>query len=234
MFPQSCQTLCDPTDCSPIGSPVHGIIQARIFKWVTITFSRGSSQSRDEAWVSCIAGRFFTLWDTKAYILGYKLLIGYKVCKYFLPSCRLPFNFVNGFLCCAEAFQFDVIPFIYFCFLLPVILVLYPHKMTAKTNVKELFLYVSPRGFMVSHLIFVFNPLWVDFCEWSKSSVLFFCIGCLILQTPFIYPFSIVYSWYLCHSLVGHISAGLLLGFLFHSTGLHVCFDASAILFWWL
>ena len=39
---QSCPTLCDPMDCSPPGSSVHGILQARILEWVAITFSRGS------------------------------------------------------------------------------------------------------------------------------------------------------------------------------------------------
>ena len=36
---QSCPTLCDPVDGSPPGSPVHGILQARILEWVAITFS---------------------------------------------------------------------------------------------------------------------------------------------------------------------------------------------------
>ena len=36
-----------PLDCSPPGSSVHGILQARILEWVAISFSRGSSQSRD-------------------------------------------------------------------------------------------------------------------------------------------------------------------------------------------
>ena len=40
---QSCPTLCDPMDCSPPGSSVHGILQARILEWVAIPFSRGSS-----------------------------------------------------------------------------------------------------------------------------------------------------------------------------------------------
>ena len=44
---QSCLTLCDPMDCSPPGSSVHGILQARILEWVAISFSRGSSQPRD-------------------------------------------------------------------------------------------------------------------------------------------------------------------------------------------
>ena len=39
---QSCPTLCDPMDCSPPGSSIHGILQARILEWVAISFSRGS------------------------------------------------------------------------------------------------------------------------------------------------------------------------------------------------
>ena len=40
---QLCPTLCGPMDCSPSGSSVHGILQARILEWVAISFSRGSS-----------------------------------------------------------------------------------------------------------------------------------------------------------------------------------------------
>ena len=47
-------TLCDPMDCSPPGSSVHGILQARILEWVAISFSRGSSWLRDQIRVSCI------------------------------------------------------------------------------------------------------------------------------------------------------------------------------------
>ena len=43
LISQSCLTLCDPTDCSPPGSSIHGILQARILEWVAIPFSRGSS-----------------------------------------------------------------------------------------------------------------------------------------------------------------------------------------------
>ena len=58
-------TLCDPMDGSLPGSSVHGIFQARILEWVSISFSRGYSQLRD--WIhiscsSCIAGGFFTHW----------------------------------------------------------------------------------------------------------------------------------------------------------------------------
>ena len=58
---QLCPTLCDPMDCSLPGSSVHGILQASILEWVTISFSRGSSRSRDQTQVSRIAGRFFTI-----------------------------------------------------------------------------------------------------------------------------------------------------------------------------
>ena len=44
---------------------VHGILQARILKWVVFPFSRGPSQPRDQTQVSCIAGRFFTGWATR-------------------------------------------------------------------------------------------------------------------------------------------------------------------------
>ena len=58
---QSCTTLCDPMDCSLPGSPIHGILQARILEWVAISFSRGSSQPRDQTQVSQIAGRLYPL-----------------------------------------------------------------------------------------------------------------------------------------------------------------------------
>jgi len=61
---QSCLTLCDPMDCSPPGSSVHGILQARILEWVAMPSSRGSSQPKDRTQVSRIVGGFFTIWAT--------------------------------------------------------------------------------------------------------------------------------------------------------------------------
>ena len=52
-------------DCSPLGSSIHEILQARILEWIAIPFSRGSSQLRDQTQVSFIAGRFFTIWATR-------------------------------------------------------------------------------------------------------------------------------------------------------------------------
>ena len=57
---QSCPTLCNPMDWSLPGSSVHGTLQARIMEWVAITFSRVSSQPRDQTQLSCIASRWFT------------------------------------------------------------------------------------------------------------------------------------------------------------------------------
>ena len=59
-YTQSCPILYDPMDYSPPGSSVHGILQAGIPEWVAIPFSRGSSQFKDQTWVSGIVGRFFT------------------------------------------------------------------------------------------------------------------------------------------------------------------------------
>jgi len=60
---QSCLTLCDPMDHSPPGSPVLGILQARILEWVAISFSRGLLDPgiEPESLVfPALAGRFFT------------------------------------------------------------------------------------------------------------------------------------------------------------------------------
>ena len=62
---QLCPILCDPIDCSTPGSPAPGISQARKLEWITIPFSRRSSQSRDWTQVSCTVGRFFTNWATR-------------------------------------------------------------------------------------------------------------------------------------------------------------------------
>ena len=51
--------------CSPLGSSVHGTLQARTLEWVAIPFSWGSSRPRDRTWVSCIAGGLFTIWATR-------------------------------------------------------------------------------------------------------------------------------------------------------------------------
>ena len=71
---QSRLSLCNPRDCSPLGSSVHGFLQARILEWVTMPSSRGYSQPRNQTQVSlmspALAGRFFTTsttWEAPIY-----------------------------------------------------------------------------------------------------------------------------------------------------------------------
>ena len=64
---QSFPTLCDPVDCCPPGSPVYGILLARILEWAAMPSSRGSSRLRDQTY------RFFTTsatWEAQKDSLG--------------------------------------------------------------------------------------------------------------------------------------------------------------------
>ena len=61
---QSGLTLCDPMNCTPPGSSIHGIFQARILEWTAI-ISRRSFWPRNRTQVSRTAGRLFTIWATK-------------------------------------------------------------------------------------------------------------------------------------------------------------------------
>ena len=88
LIAKSCLTLFDLMDHSPSGSSVHGISQARILKWVAISFSRGSSQPRDQIQVSCIAnsspseppGKSFPLETLTTQKLKDLLLLGWLNC----------------------------------------------------------------------------------------------------------------------------------------------------------
>ena len=64
-FAQSCLTLCNPVDCIPPGSSVHGNSQARMLNWVAISFSRGSSRDWTHiSWASWIGRQILYHWDT--------------------------------------------------------------------------------------------------------------------------------------------------------------------------
>ena len=81
----TCVTFCDPRDCSPWGSSLLGIFQARVLEWVAMLSSRGSSQSRGWTWsliFPALAGGFFTTsatWETlgKKYLWKIKCSINY-------------------------------------------------------------------------------------------------------------------------------------------------------------
>ena len=62
---QSCPALCSPVYCSLPGFSVHVLLQARILECVAISLSRVSSRPGDQTQVSCIAGKFFTIWSTR-------------------------------------------------------------------------------------------------------------------------------------------------------------------------
>ena len=67
-------------DCSLQSSSIHGIFQARVLEWVAISFSRGSSQPRDQTQVSHIVGRHFTVWATREALITYLAFQGMHVC----------------------------------------------------------------------------------------------------------------------------------------------------------
>ena len=62
---QSCLTLCNPVDCRPPGSSIHGFSQTRILEWVAISFSKGIFVTQDQIQISLIAGRLFSIWATR-------------------------------------------------------------------------------------------------------------------------------------------------------------------------
>ena len=64
LVPQSCPTLCNPWTVVCQAPLFMVILQARILEWVAMLSSRGTSWSRNQTGVSCIAGRFFTSWAT--------------------------------------------------------------------------------------------------------------------------------------------------------------------------
>ena len=83
---QWCLTLCDPMDCSPPDSFVHGILQARILEWVAMPFTRGSPQSKGSnlhvlCLLNCQAGYFTLAPHRKSHI--YHLLPGFIKFCYF-------------------------------------------------------------------------------------------------------------------------------------------------------
>ena len=85
--------LCDPVDCSPPGSSLHGIFQV-ILEWVAVSFSRGSSQPRDWTWVSWIGRQIlyhcttwealvkFTYWFKFSHTNSINLSFTWEILKY--------------------------------------------------------------------------------------------------------------------------------------------------------
>ena len=132
---QSCLTLCDPMDCSPPGSSVYGILQARILECigVAISFSRQSSPPRDQTCVSyfsCIAGYyilkfyfillllllslncfwFFATPSTAARQAALSSTISQRLLKFMSIKSVMPFNHL--ILCCPHLLWPSIFPII--------------------------------------------------------------------------------------------------------------------------
>ena len=75
------QFFCNPMDCSPSGSSLHGISQARILEWVAISSPRGTSQPRDWTHVSCISCMQVSSFTTKPvfFLLQMKMSLFHKI-----------------------------------------------------------------------------------------------------------------------------------------------------------
>ena len=105
---QSCPTFCEPMDCTPPGSSVHGILQARMLEWVAISFSRGSSQPRNRTRMSCIAGGLLN-YRRILYCLSYK---GGDLPKMREASTEEPALDPSLLLsCCCPSFRFSLTHF---------------------------------------------------------------------------------------------------------------------------
>ena len=112
---QSYPTLCDPINCSPPGSSVHVILQAKILEWVASPFFRGSSSPRDPTRISCIVHGFFTIWAIREaptskelihiWVRGWWVLewseISAFICIYaplHVCACKISFQYKNTLL----------------------------------------------------------------------------------------------------------------------------------------
>ena len=87
---RSCLTLCDPMNCSLLGSTVHGVFQARVLEWIAISFSGVSSWPRDPtlgSCVSCIAGELSTCWATGEAISWPYVRVYFWTCESFPLIC---------------------------------------------------------------------------------------------------------------------------------------------------
>ena len=68
---ESCPTLCDPMDCSPLGSSDQGIFQATVLEWIAISFSRGSS------WIGRQILYHWAIWEDLTTIAGNQMEVGF-------------------------------------------------------------------------------------------------------------------------------------------------------------
>ena len=95
-----CPTLCNPLNCSPPDSSVHGISSGKNTVLCSVPFSRGLSQPRDQTQVFCITGRFFTIWANKEALKNISNIIaalGNKVSLIKLEEWGIPLGAISIF-----------------------------------------------------------------------------------------------------------------------------------------
>ena len=96
----SCPTLCNPMDCSPPGSSVHGISQARILEWVAMSFSRGSSPPRDK---THLLGRWIPYhWVTKEDTHTHTHKYIWQLCSLYIHTYICNILFIGIYMCVCE------------------------------------------------------------------------------------------------------------------------------------
>ena len=78
--------FCDLMDCSPPGSSVHGISQARILEWTAVSFTRRTSRPRDSTHVSCIGRWIPYLWATREALETSKSCLQRQIISWDLPA----------------------------------------------------------------------------------------------------------------------------------------------------
>ena len=123
---QSCPTLCKAMDCSPPGSSVHGILQARILEWVAMPSCRGSYWPRVQTCISCgscIAGRFFTAeplgtgTGSMCLLIPILVLVSWKIRKRSLTCLStwrlIKRNFLGCVCVCGSLFTWNIIDRLY-------------------------------------------------------------------------------------------------------------------------
>ena len=154
--------------------------------------------------------------------------------KYFLPFYRLPFYFIDGFLCCAEDFQFEIVLFVYFCFCYLCFWSQIQNSLPKLVS-RRFPPVFSLENFMISGFVFKFlNHFELIFMYSIRIQFHFFACSYPIFPTPTRnYPFPIVYPWLVCHKLIDHIYVGLCIGFLLCSVDVWIFFISVPYCFYY-
>ena len=123
LIAQLCLTLWDPMDCNHQVPLSKGFSRQEYWSWLAIPFSRGSLQLRAQTQLSCIAGRFFTIWATKEaqFFIVYKsaffvvVIFTSLLCVFFffLDSTKKWYYMVFVFLCFFSVWfiSFSIMPY---------------------------------------------------------------------------------------------------------------------------